>query len=52
MSRCCFHREGLTVEEALDICGKCMAEIKERFLVDTGEYTIKIVDKDGGGVIN
>lgn len=31
-----YYREGLSVNDALDICRKCIAEIKERFMVDVG----------------
>ena len=31
-----YYREGLSVDDALDICRKCIAEIKERFMVDVG----------------
>ena len=42
-----YYREGLSVDDALDICRKCIAEIKERFMVDVGDFMVKIVDKDG-----
>ena len=47
-----YYREGLSVMDALDICKKCIAEIKERFIMDCGSYTVKLVDKDGVRVIN
>jgi hypothetical protein len=49
---CDGRREGLSVMDALDICKKCIAEIKERFIMDCGSYTVKLVDKDGVRVIN
>lgn len=38
---------GLSLDDALDICRKCIDEIKLRFMVDVGDFMVKVVDKDG-----
>ena len=42
-----YYREGLNLDEALEICRKCIAEIKFRFMVDVGDFIAKVVTKDG-----
>ncbi|KAJ2671999.1 Proteasome subunit beta type-4 [Coemansia sp. RSA 1085] len=37
----------ITLEKGLEIVKKCMASLKQRFLVDFSNYTIKITDKQG-----
>lgn len=37
-----YYREGLSVDDALEICRKCIAEIKERFMVDVGVRTASL----------
>ncbi|KAJ2452857.1 Proteasome subunit beta type-4 [Coemansia sp. RSA 2336] len=37
----------ITLEKGLDIVKKCMATLKQRFLVDFANYTIKVTDKQG-----
>ena len=46
-----YYREGLNLDEALEICRKCIAEIKFRFMVDVGDFIAKVVTKDGIKVI-
>jgi 20S proteasome alpha/beta subunit len=40
-------KEGLTLEEGLDIVRKCIHELKTRFLISQPVFIIKVVDKDG-----
>lgn len=42
-----YWREGLSVEEAVGLLGKCIDELKTRFILNLSEFKIKIVDKDG-----
>jgi len=42
-----YYKPGLTQEEGLDILRKCVHEINTRFLANTPNFTLKIVDKDG-----
>ncbi|KAI9469548.1 Proteasome subunit beta type-4 [Coemansia sp. RSA 989] len=37
----------ITLEKGLEIVKKCMASLKQRFLVDFSNYTIKVTDKQG-----
>lgn len=45
-------RPGLSVEEAVELCDKGIAEIRSRLSVAPPSYVIKIVDKDGGRVLH
>merc|ERR1711998_790314 len=47
-----YYTPNLTLEEGLDIVRKCLHEIKTRFLVNTPNFMVKIVDKDGTRVHN
>lgn len=44
-------REGLSLEEGLDIIRKCIHELHVRFLISQPKFTIKIVDSDGVRII-
>ncbi|KAJ2850765.1 Proteasome subunit beta type-4 [Coemansia brasiliensis] len=37
----------ISLEKGLDIVRKCMASLKQRFLVDFSDYVIKVTDKQG-----
>merc|ERR1712224_384154 len=47
-----YYTPNLTLEEGLDIVRKCLHEINTRFLVNTPNFMVKIVDKDGTRVHN
>ena len=40
-------KEGLSLDEALDIVRKCLHELRTRFLISQPVFIIKVVDKDG-----
>ena len=42
-----YYRKGLSLDDAVLLCKKAIAEIKMRFLVDAGNFICKVVDKDG-----
>ena len=42
-----YYRKGLSLDDAILLCRKAIAEIKLRFMIDTGNYMCKVVDKDG-----
>ncbi|PWZ01137.1 putative multicatalytic endopeptidase complex chain PRE1 [Testicularia cyperi] len=42
-----FHRPDMNLEEGLELLRKCIDELKKRFIVDLGEFTIRIIDRDG-----
>eukprot|EP01130_Rhizamoeba_saxonica_P002049 TRINITY_DN11852_c0_g1_i1.p1 TRINITY_DN11852_c0_g1~~TRINITY_DN11852_c0_g1_i1.p1 ORF type:complete len:195 (-),score=34.54 TRINITY_DN11852_c0_g1_i1:22-606(-) len=41
------YKEGLTVEEGLDIMKKCVQELRVRFLINQHDYIVKHVDANG-----
>lgn len=42
-----WHRPDLNLEEALDLLRKCISEVRKRFLVDVGNWTVRVVDAEG-----
>jgi len=49
-----FDREwkhNCTLEEGLEICRKCIHELKTRFMISQPVFIIKVVDKDGTRVV-
>lgn len=42
-----YHRPDMSLEEGLDLLRMCIAELKKRFIVDLGQWTVRIVDRDG-----
>jgi len=40
-------KEGLSLEEALDVVRKCLHELRTRFLISQPNFVIKVVDKTG-----
>merc|ERR1712046_285614 len=46
-----YYTPNLTLEEGMDIIKKCVKEIQTRFLVNTPEFMVKVIDKDGVRVV-
>merc|ERR1711934_476316 len=46
-----YYTPNLTLEEGMDILKKCVKEIQTRFLMNTPEFTVKVIDKDGVRVV-
>ena len=44
-------KEGLSVNEALDVVRKCLHELRTRFMISQPVFIVKIVDKDGTRVL-
>ncbi len=44
-------REGLSLEEGLDVIRKCLHELRTRFLIAQPVFIIKVVDKNGTRVV-
>ncbi|GAO47069.1 proteasome component C11 [Saitoella complicata NRRL Y-17804] len=42
-----YHRSDISLEEALDIMGKAVAEVEKRMPMDLKGFLLKVVDKDG-----
>jgi len=45
------YKVGLTVDEAVEIIDKCIAELRTRFVINSPDFVIKVVDKNGPRVI-
>merc|ERR1711998_538366 len=46
-----YYTPNLSLDEGMDIIRKCLHEIQTRFLVNTPNFTVKVVDKDGVRVV-
>lgn len=44
-------REGLSLEQGLDVVRKCIHELHTRFLISQPNFVVKVVDKDGCRVL-
>ncbi|KND00402.1 proteasome core particle subunit beta 4 [Spizellomyces punctatus DAOM BR117] len=42
-----YWKEDLSVEEAISLLKKCIAELKTRFIAQLPEFMVKVVDKNG-----
>jgi 20S proteasome subunit beta 4 len=42
-----YWREGLTLDEAISLMKKCLAELKVRFMANLPKFIFKVVSKDG-----
>lgn len=45
-------REGMSLEECVNLLKKCIAELSTRFMVNLPDFVVKVVDKDGVRIIN
>ncbi len=41
------YRKGMELEEALQLLRLCMQQLKERFVINTSDFKVKIVDAKG-----
>ncbi|GAA5832417.1 hypothetical protein JCM3766R1_003065 [Sporobolomyces carnicolor] len=42
-----WHKPDGTLEEGLELLRKCVNELETRFIVNLGEFTVRVADKDG-----
>lgn len=42
-----YHRPDMNLDEGLELLRRCVNELKTRFIVDLGTFTVRVVDKDG-----
>lgn len=42
-----YHRPDMTLEQGLDLLRKCVNELETRFIVNLGDFTVRVVDKEG-----
>lgn len=46
-----YHRPDMSLEEGLDLLRRCINELKQRFIVDLGTFTVRVVDREGARVV-
>ena len=44
-------KEGLNLDEAIEVVKKCLHELRTRFMISQPIFVIKVVDKDGTRVL-
>ncbi|KAI5479888.1 20S proteasome subunit beta 4 [Pseudohyphozyma bogoriensis] len=42
-----WHHPEMNLEEGLELLRKCIGELETRFIVNLGEFTVRVADKDG-----
>ncbi|SPO47270.1 probable multicatalytic endopeptidase complex chain PRE1 [Moesziomyces antarcticus] len=46
-----YHRPDMSLEEGLDLLRRCINELKQRFIVDLGQFTVRVIDRDGARTV-
>ncbi|KAN0062033.1 Proteasome subunit beta type-4 [Thecaphora frezii] len=46
-----YHRPDMNLEEGLELLKRCINELKTRFIVDLGTFTVRVIDRDGARVV-
>lgn len=46
-----YHRPDMTLEEGLELLKRCVNELKQRFIVDLGTFTVRVIDRDGARIV-
>ncbi|KAJ1020441.1 probable multicatalytic endopeptidase complex chain PRE1 [Ustilago sp. UG-2017a] len=46
-----YHRPDMSLEEGLDLLRRCINELKQRFIVDLGTFTVRVVDREGARTV-
>lgn len=46
-----YHRPDMSLEEGLDLLRRCINELKQRFIVDLGTFTVRVVDRQGARTV-
>ncbi|SPO28845.1 probable multicatalytic endopeptidase complex chain PRE1 [Ustilago trichophora] len=46
-----YHRPDMPLDEGLDLLRRCINELKKRFIVDLGDFTVRVVDRDGARLV-
>jgi 20S proteasome subunit beta 4 len=46
-----YYKKDLTLEEGIDIIGKCITELRARFVINSPDFIIKVVDKNGTRIV-
>lgn len=42
-----YHRPDMNLDEGMDLLRRCVDELEKRFIVNLGDFTVRVVDKDG-----
>src|SRR3989344_5811956 len=46
-----YYKKDLTLEQGIDIIEKCITELRARFIINSPDFVIKVVDKNGTRVV-
>ncbi|PKI83071.1 proteasome endopeptidase complex [Malassezia vespertilionis] len=46
-----YHRPDMNIDEGLDLLRRCIDELKKRFIIDVGQFTVHVIDDDGTRVV-
>lgn len=46
-----YYKPDLSLEEGLDIIDKCIAELRDRFIINSPQFVVKVVDKNGPRIL-
>ncbi|WFD18483.1 proteasome endopeptidase complex [Malassezia caprae] len=42
-----YHRPDMTLDEAMDLLRKCINEMRTRFVIDVGNFHVRVIDANG-----
>jgi len=42
-----YHRPDMTLDEAMDLLRKCINEMRTRFVIDVGNFRVRVIDANG-----
>lgn len=42
-----YHRPDMSLDEGLDLLRRCIDELRKRFVIDVGNFTVRVIDADG-----
>lgn len=46
-----YHKPDMNLDEGLDLLRRCVDELKKRFIVDLGTFTVRVIDRDGVRIV-
>ena len=42
-----FHTSDMSLDEGLELLRRCIGELKQRFIVDLGQWNVRVIDHEG-----
>lgn len=42
-----YHSPDMNLEEGMELLRRCVGELKQRFLVDLGQWKVRVIDHEG-----